>query len=320
MAHQDTEAAELNDMDQAAAAFGDYYAKQEEPDPAVSDVEEEGSSNPSEDELELDDNEEGESNEQGNAPAIEAPASLNAEEKARFSQLPREAQQLLTEVETRRNGQVQQATTKAAEAQRTAEARAASADAEHKARYAQQLDAIVAELAPVEPDPRLAQVDPAAYIAQKAQFDAAKAQHDGFVQQVRALGEEASAQMDEAFVKARDEELMQVPEIQNPETREIFFKRSIETAQSLGLDMSQINHATAGELKALRQISDWKERAEKYDAAMARQMQRVREGKRAPSAKPGHGGLEQGKGLRDAKQKLKASGDLRDAAAAFARL
>ncbi|MGJ3630090.1 hypothetical protein AB5I41_30820 [Sphingomonas sp. MMS24-JH45] len=44
--------------------------------------------------------------------------------------------------------------------------------------------------------------------------------------------------------------------------------------------------ATAAEIKALRDIHDWKEKADKYDAAMSRQMQRVRDGKRGRTAKP----------------------------------
>src|SRR5580765_689943 len=72
--------------------------------------------------------------------AIAPPPSLNAEEKAKFAQLQPEAQRLLAEAETRRNAQVQEATTKASEAQRTAEARAAAADAQAQVVYAQQLN------------------------------------------------------------------------------------------------------------------------------------------------------------------------------------
>jgi len=64
--------------------------------------------------------------------AIAAPVSLNADEKARFAQLPEDAQRFVTELETRRNEQVQQVTTKASNAQREAEARAAAADANAK--------------------------------------------------------------------------------------------------------------------------------------------------------------------------------------------
>src|SRR4051812_10036324 len=52
--------------------------------------------------------------------AIEAPVSLNAEEKAKFAALTKEAQQYVADLEARRATQVQTATTKASEAQRTA--------------------------------------------------------------------------------------------------------------------------------------------------------------------------------------------------------
>lgn len=326
MAHSDYQEAgddSMNDMDRAALAFEAFEAgegpQHENPEQEIDpeDDPEEGVDG----ELELDDNEEAEGEEQGNAPAIEAPASLNAEEKAQFAQLPKEAQRLITEVESRRNGQVQAATTKAAEAQRQADARAARADAEAKADYARKLTAFADQLAPQMPDPRLAQADPASYIALKAQYDADLAQHQQFVQQVQSMSQEADSQMSEADIQQRDSELMQIPEVQNPETREAFFKRAIDTGNMLGLDMSQIQHATAKELKALREIADWKEKADKYETAMAKQMQRVREGKKANTAKPNAAPVgRQERGLRDAKARLRQSGSLEDAAAALGRL
>lgn len=319
MAHPETEAGDAfeSDMDSAAAAIGNLFAddepQDEESTPEIEDEADDG-------EPEIDDEEQDDEGDEPDEPAIEAPTSLNAEEKAKFAQLPKEAQRLIAEVENRRNGQVQQATTKAAEAQRAAEQRAALADAQAKAVYAQQLQAFAQQLAPQMPDPRLAQQDPAAYIALKAQYDADIAQYNSFVQQVQSISTEAETQMTQAEIAERDAALMAIPEVQNPETRENFFKRAIETGKSLGLDVSQINRATASELKALRDISDWKEKAEKYDAATARQMQRVREGKKVQAAKPNAASRGDGRSLRDAKERLRKSGDLRDAAAAIARL
>lgn len=215
------------------------------------------------------DAEDGEQNEEGEddepaTPAIEAPASLNADEKARFAQLQPEAQRMLADVEQRRNAQVTAATTKAANAQREAEQRAAMADAQAKAVYSQQLRTFAEALAPQMPDPQLAQTDPGQYVARKAQYDAARAQHDQFVQQVEALEAEANTDVDQAFVAGRDRELMAIPEVQNEETREGFFTKALKTAETLGLDMSQLKHATAAELKALRTIHDDQEDARKW--------------------------------------------------------
>lgn len=328
MAHpQSAEAVDApgSDMDSAAAAIDALNLGGEDDLPLEGQDNNNSSQDDEGDDADLDLDDEEQDDDEGDEPhqaAIEAPPSLNAEEKARFAQLPKEAQRLIAEVETRRNGQVQTATTKASEAQRTAEMRAAQADAQAKAVYAQQLKTFADALAPQRPDPMLAQTDPATFIALNAQYDAARAQHEDFVQQVTALSQEADTQMTQAEIAERDAALMAIPEVQNAETRENFFKRAIGAANVLGLDMGQINHATAKELKALRDISDWQEKAEKYDAAMARQMQRVREGKRNPTARPNSGRSlsSEGRGLRDAKQRAKASGDLKDAAAAIARL
>lgn len=327
MAHQQDAGAgdaPMSDMDSAAAAFGEYFASQDEPrEEDEGDSEPETDGEPEEGELEIDgDEEEGGEDDEPETPAIDAPTSLNAEEKARFAQLPPEAQRLIAEVENRRNGQVQEATTKASEAQRAADLRAAQADAHARAIYAQQLKAFADHLAPQMPDPALAQTDPATYIAMKAQYDAAKAQHDDFVQQVQALQTDAETQMTEAEIAERDRHLMSIPEVQNEQTRNAFFEKSIGIAKELGLDLSGLNNATASEWKALRQVSDWKEKADKYEAAMARQMQRVREGKKLKTTKPNAAkpSSSEGRGLKDARQRLKQSGDLRDAAAVFASL
>lgn len=328
MAHpEDLEAvdAPVDDMDSAAAAIGklldggdDASADDQQ---SSADAQDQSEDQGSEDDLDLSEDEDGGDDEPQQA-AIEAPASLNADEKAKFAQLPPEAQRLITEVESRRNGQVQQATTKAAEAQRAAEMHAARADAQAKATYAQQLKAFADNLAPQRPDPQLAFSDPQAFIALNAQYEAARAQHDDFVQQVTALGTEAESQMTQAEIAERDRELLSIPEVQNEETRNAFFEKGIETAKTLGLDVGALGNATAGEWKALRQVSEWKADAEKYRTAMARQMQRVREGKTRQTAKPNAAQpvSSESRGLQDAKKRLRNSGDLRDAATAFARL
>jgi hypothetical protein len=205
---------------------------------------------------------------------IEAPASLNADEKARFAQLDPQAQRMLADVEARRNSQVTAATTKAANAQRAADERAAMADAQAKAVYSQQLRSIADTLAPAKPDPNLAFTDPAQYVAQNAQYEALRAQHDEFMQQVEQISTEASTDVDQAFVASRDRELMAIPEVQSEDTREGFFQKALDTAKALGLDMAQVQHATASELKALRAIHDdqqdaklWREHKAAKDAA-----------------------------------------------------
>jgi hypothetical protein len=259
----------------AAADFENFIFGEED--------EEQDDSPPESDEeqdLELDGEETGETEDEPEDPAIAPPASLTAEEKAAFAQLPKEAQAAWAASENRRNTQVQEATTKASQAQREAEARAAHADAEAKSLYAQQLDQFVKAFEPQAPDPNLAYQDPARYIAEKAQYDAQKAQHDNLVQQVRGIATEADTQAQQAFIAQRDRELMQIPEIANPETRETTIQRAFGEAEKLGFDVSELAQgAQARDIKALLEIAELREKASKYDAAMSRKMQRVRSAK-----------------------------------------
>lgn len=328
MAHsQFEEAAPVDDMDSAAAAIGNLGLgdddDQRQIDANAGDDNEDSSDEQEGDEADLDvsedEDDEGNESQEG---TIDAPVSLTAEEKAKFAALPKDAQQYVADLEARRATQVQTATTKAAQAQQAAEAAAARADAQAQAKYAQQLKAFGDNLAPQAPDPELAYTNPQAFIAQQAQYQAAKAQHDDFMQQVQALGSDADTAMTDAEVQARDRELLAIPEVQNEATREQFFSKAIEAGKQLGLDVSQIQHASAGELKALRQVSDWKEKAEKYDAATARQMQRVRDGKKARTTKPNAAQPSSGErtGYREARQRLAQSGDVKDAALAIGRL
>src|SRR5690349_6011492 len=152
------------------------------------------------DDLSLEEDGEGDETGEPTKSAIAAPVSLNADEKAQFAQLPEDAQRFITGLETRRNEQVQQATTKASNAQRDAEARAAQADAQAKQVYAQQLKHVISAFRPAPPDPAIAQTDPGMYIALKAQHDADAAQFDQFEQQVSALDGQASQEIDNNFI------------------------------------------------------------------------------------------------------------------------
>jgi hypothetical protein len=262
------------DLDSVTAALGESL----DADDGIVSNETEASGEGEIDPLDLEAEGEGEAEGEPAAPAIAAPVSLTAEEKARYAQLPEEAQQFVAELETRRNAQVQTATTKASEAQRIAEANAATADAQARQRYAAQLKAFTDANAPQPPDPAIAEVDPGQYIALDARYKAERAQYDQFVQQVQAFEQQASTDIDQAFVAQRDRELMALPEVQNEATREEFFKKAIDVATTLGLQSDALNGATAAEWQKLRQIHDWKDKAGKFDAAMSRKMQRVRQG------------------------------------------
>lgn len=324
MAHPETPEAVVApasyDEDSAAAAIDNLLnADAQQDDPAPEQSEEEG--DPAD--LDLKGEEEGDDADEPETPAIAPPVSLNADEKAKFSQLPPEAQQLILDVEARRNADVTKVTTRAAEAQRAAEAAAANADVQAKAVYAQQLQAFAQAFEPVPPSAELAYSHPEHYLAEKARYEAEKAQHDSLMQRVFAIGAEANEQGQALDQQARAQALMQIPEFSNPETRDASIERALLTADALGISQDIVaQRGDASDFRALLQAANWKEKADKYDQAMARQMQKVRAGKARtlrPNAAPAEGSGK-ARAYSEATQRLRGSGSIDDAAAAIAAI
>jgi hypothetical protein len=254
------------------------------------------------DDYEADDGDEAEGEddegEEPDEPAIPPPVSLNAEEKEVFAQLPPEAQQAWAASETRRNQQVQEATTRASEAQRVAEAKAAQANAQAEAVFAEQLKAVVGAFAPAEPDPAN-YGDIRAYQHAKANYDYAKAQHDQFAQQVATIGHE-TPEAKAARIQARDQQLLTIPEIADPATRDAYIKTAFSVAADLGYDQSDLaENMDAGDLKALAQAAQWKADSEELARIRAKSNDRVRDKStgKFKSIKPGsapHGDTRRG--------------------------
>ena len=324
MAHQDTGAASVPvSMAEKAAAFeetlfadGDPFADDEEPEgeePETDEAEEYEADEEEGDEPEGDeDDDEGEEPE---VPAIDPPVSLNAEEKKVFAQLPVEAQQAWAASETRRNQQVQEATTRASEAQRVAEAKAAQANAQAEARFAEQLKEVVSAFAPQEPDPANYS-DIRQYQHAKANYDYAKAQHDQFAQQVAAIGVETPEQK-AARIQARDAELIKIPEVADPATRDAYIQSAFGVAEELGYDRADLmENMDAGDLKALAQAAKWKADSEELARIRAKSKERVRDKKSGQfkSIKPGaapHGDPRRGNAVKSF-ERLKAAKDMKD--------
>jgi hypothetical protein len=211
-------------------------------------------------------------------PAIAPPVSLNAEEKKAFEQLPPEAQQLIAAVETRRNTQVQEATTKASEAQRSAEARAAAADVQAQAEYAARLEQVGQAFAPQPPNPN-AYTDRVEYLLARDQYTEAHAQHVQFMQQVATMKTGAQTQAVAIDNQARAQDLLTIPELADPTARDPFVQESLELVKFLGLDPGAFEQtASSQDFKALKVVRELKVKADKYDQAMSRKMQRVRSG------------------------------------------
>jgi hypothetical protein len=306
--------------DDAAAALTDYFNSEgdepedDELDDDAPEADDADDAEPSDDDADDD---------EPATPAIEAPASLTADEKATFAQLPPEAQRVWAASETRRNQQVQQATTSAAEAQREAKAAAANAEAQAKATYAEQYRAFVSAYAPQQPDANLAYTNPAEYIAQKAQYDAAIAQHSQLVQQIDALADEAGQHFtaqQQQWQAEQVRELMKVPEYADPAKRGAFFETLQSVGAELGYSPEVMAEAGAADILALKTAADWKAKAGKWDALQARKMQPVRDAK---STKPGTArpvGAGKARNQMETQQRVRQTGDVKDAARAIAAL
>lgn len=320
MAHPETEAVDAPasyDEASAAAAIADILPDEEtgeeEPEPDPSPVEEGDDIEGEEEQVEEADEPE---------TAIEAPVSLNAEEKAVFAQLPAEAQEAWAASETRRNAQVQEATTKAASAQREAEAKAAQANETAKLHYAAQLKAIGEKIAPLAPDPSQYR-DQLQYLTDMELHRQDLAQHQTWMQQVSTLEVEAKTGLQEIDQRARAADLMTVPELANPETRETHIAWARELATDIGVDPDFFEKtADSVDFKNLKKVGEWRDKAGKYDKAVSRQMQKVRSGKEK-SLRPGAAqpnGSDQRRALADATQRLRNTGSVDDAAAALRAL
>jgi hypothetical protein len=209
------------------------------------------------DELEFEADEADEEGEEQDEPAIDAPVSLNAEEKAVFSQLPAEAQAAWAASETRRNTQVQEATTRAKEAQRSAEQKAAQVEREAETRFGEQLRTFTSQFEPQMPDPAQ-YADIQQYQRDKAVYDHAKAQHDQLMQQVGSIGVETPEQKAQR-IQQRDAELMQIPEIANEETRSEYIQSALSMAGELGYDANALmDTMDATDMRALAQFAKYK--------------------------------------------------------------
>ena len=303
-----------------AAAFEEYLFEGDEPE----DEDETSSEDEGDEYDDADEDAEGEDDdsEEPAEPAIPPPVSLNAEEKEVFAQLPPEAQQAWAASETRRNQQVQEATTKAKEAQRIAEFEADAAYAVNEARFAEQLKAVVGAFAPAEPDPANF-ADIRQYQHAKAQYDYAKAQHDQFAQQVAVIGKE-TPEAKAARIQARDQTLLTIPEIADPATRDTYIQSAFSVAAELGYDQADLaENMDAGDLKALAQAAKWKADSEELARIRVKSQERVRDKRSGQfkAMKPGsapHGDTRRGNADK-AFQKVKASKGNRQAQAdAFA--
>ncbi len=253
----------------------------EQPEPEA-----EGDEPEAEDEPEIDEEED-----EPEAPAIVPPNSLTAEEKEAFKKLPREAQEFtarrISEMEkgfqTKAQEVAQHKQALHAEALQFAEQIKAEA-AERLAHYAQQF-----EVRP--PDAALFRANPEAYAQQLEQYQYMTAQREQAQREAdKARAEQGQYQA--ALQQHEAEQFRQRLEAELPEafgeSGPKFIGELAATAQALGYDDNAISQSSVEELKALKTVSEWKAKADRFDKAVAKKMERVRAGKNPPPiSRPG---------------------------------
>lgn len=336
MAHQDTGAVDVpvtHTVDSAAAALRGLAGEIANEEPLETPEEPEQIEQPIEvadeidepegDELELDVEEGDEGDEpEIDAPIIEAPISLNNDEREAFANAPPEVQEAWAASENRRNEQVQEATTRAAK--REAEARTLAEVAAKESLAGERMEWLQENFSPQPPDPRLAQTDPMAYNAQVAQYDAAKRIFDAEVGKLDSERAQAETEYQQEFWKQRDTQLSAMPEFDEGNRKDSIDK-VVAIAQEYGIPGERIqNDAEASDLKILLDLAVAREKAAKYDALVKKSKERKRDPKgKFRSQKPGTGQPDYGtrkQVVTQAKQNLAQSGSRADAQAAIKAL
>lgn len=276
-------APELTPEERLNAAFGEE--QQEEEQPA------EGEEEQSELVEEADDDTELEA-ETDDLPPIEAPVSWDADAKAVFASLPREAQEIVTKREAERERFVQQKSQEAARARTEVEQVALTQLAQIETGYAQQFQQLAAQLAPQRPNPALLQHDPMAFYQQQADYEATVAQQQQLQQQAQHYAQQAE-QREHAAAQAeaaREHQLIveTFPEYLDPTNGPKIRQELSTVARELGYPNELIEQARASDILAMKVAAQWKAKADKLDRLEAKKMEKVRAAKSLPKvATPG---------------------------------
>lgn len=230
-------------------------------------------------------------------PAIDAPVSWGADAKELFAQLPAELQQQVASREAQRERLVQQKTTEAADARRTAEIEAHQAVAELQRSYAAELDQFATELKPVAPDPAMLRYDPEGFYVAQQKYERANAQQQYMLQQAEASRQAAAqreTQTNEAATVQRlqqaDAALAQaIPEYADPGKRDAVLTNLFEVGAALGYTKGQmLGSADAIDFTAVATAAKWKAGYDKNQAHQKSIMEKVRSAKKLPKVvKPG---------------------------------
>ena len=226
-------------------------------------------------------------------PPIDAPVSWDAEAKAVFASLPRDAQEIVQKREAERERFVQQKSQEATRAKQEADQAAIEQLAQIEQGYAQHYQTLAEQLQPQRPNPALLQHDPVSYYAQRDAYESAVAQQ----QQLQQLASQHTQQAHARALQARQAEhaeqhriiVENFPEFADPTTGPKLQAELTGIARELGYPQELIDQSRATDVLAMRKVAEYKAKAAKYDALQSSKMEKVRAAKGKPpvSARPG---------------------------------
>lgn len=193
------------------------------------------------------------------------------------------------------------------------ERKAVQADVQRLQRITESFVTHISGLVPEAPDASLALSDPNAYVAQKAQHEAAMAQ----VQKLIEAGDESktinaemsSADLQKAQAEANQKLIEMFPETAGGEGRQKFYQGVQAVANDLGFTNEELSSLSDPRIFAL---AHWARRGMEADKAVTKAKAKVEKAPPATPRKPGQGARKPN-GNAAAMRKLSKSGSLQDA-------
>jgi len=237
--------------------------------------------------------EEGE--QQDDLPPVNAPSSWKAEEKELFSSLPRNVQETIARREAERDQFVNRKSEEATKAARQAEVQALrQLDEQIIPLYEQRLQAMLPQVPP-KPSYQLQADDPYAFAEQMDAHERALAQHSYVQQQVHFLRQQQEqVQQTLSAQEAQETHAVlseQFPEYLDPDQGPKLREELGSIALEVGYSPDVLANANAMDILAMRKVSHWKAKADRWDALQKDKMANVRKAKTLPKiARPGTAG------------------------------
>lgn len=204
-------------------------------------------------------------------PAIEAPKSWGADDKAKFAELPRDVQELILARETDRDRATSKAVTEAGQARKQAEQ-----EQQAIAQYRAHLDDLLPKALKTFGSrwdgidwPALAQADPARYVQAKAQYDAELSE----IQQVQSASQQAEALAHQNHVRSVAADLATVaPDLADPKEGAARLTALGEFLQKeRGYTPADLKWASASDLQTAWEALQWRQLQAKTSAIPSKQ-------------------------------------------------